>query len=390
MESRVNEVANKLVKVRNSLVDLFVQREAEITGILVGMLSREATILVGPPGTAKTKLLTTLAKLTNCNIFQIWLSPETDEDSLFGPLDIKAYREGRLTRITKGFIPTADIVLIHEVFRSNRGVRDALLSALEEKVVKIGGHMVQLPCLAFYFDTNFISTDEEDLAFWDRMTVRLFVKYVSSDKWEELFSVAIDLEANNNLNPIMNRDDILLLQEVVRSRFLTLKNASTLIRKYILVLNDLMQQGIEVSDRKKIKVLKIASALSILYMEKSVSLDSLADALRLCIPNDEDELEKIEDIILKNQLSSYYSQIQKLQTLHAELKNAIQKFMSKEKKTIEDLEFLSSVRRNAIKELSRLPTNPRLLPYVRPLLQAIDEAGKILENVKERILPNDI
>ncbi|MHA1594786.1 MAG: AAA family ATPase [Candidatus Baldrarchaeia archaeon] len=389
MENRVNEVMQKLVNLRNCLVNSFVQRENEVSGVISALLCREACILVGPPGTAKTKLLTTLSKAINGKIFQIWLSPETDEDAILGPLDIKGYREGRLRRIMEGFLPDADLVLIHEVFRGNRGIRDALLSALEEKIVKVGGVEYPLKVLGFYFDTNFVSYDEEDRAFWDRMVIRCWVNYVSSDAWEDLIKTAIDLEANNDVQAFMTIDDIRFLQNLVRDRFLSLKNANTLIRKYILALTELKNQGVEISDRKKIKVLKVTSALSILYLEKNVSIDSLADALRLCVPDDEDDLSKIEQVIMKCQLSSYYTHIQQLQTLHSELKNAIAQFMSKEKKTIDDLKMISTVRKKALQVLKSIPRNPRLLPYVRPLLETLDESKKIIEKVQEEILSNN-
>ncbi|MHA1595698.1 MAG: AAA family ATPase [Candidatus Baldrarchaeia archaeon] len=388
MEEKLNVVLNKLVSIRNNLVDMFVQREGEISGILASLLAREACILVGPPGTAKTSLLSTLAKMINCEVFQIWLSPETDEDSLYGPLDIKSYREGQLTRIIQGFLPTADIVLIHEVFRGNRGIRDSLLSVLEEKVLKVGSKKIRIPCVAFYFDTNFVSYDEEDQAFWDRMVVRCFVKYVASDSWLDLLQKAIDLEANNNIEPIMTKEDVEFLQSIVRSRFLSIKNATSILNKYILALSELKNSGIEVSDRKKVKVLKITSALSILYLEKHVTLDSLADALRLCIPDTEDDLSKIEQVIMKCQLSSYYTHIQQLQTLHSELKNAISQFLSKDKKTLDDLKMVSSVRKKALQVLKSIPRNPRLLPYVRPLLEALEESKRIIDKVQEEILSN--
>ena len=64
-----NALLNKLVKLRNRLVDLFVQREAEITAVLAGLISGEPVILVGPPGTAKTMMVETLAKMIDCLLY---------------------------------------------------------------------------------------------------------------------------------------------------------------------------------------------------------------------------------------------------------------------------------------------------------------------------------
>ena len=56
---------NKIFEVKNYLTDTFVGREDVINGVLAGLISGEPTLLVGPPGTAKTSIIDTMSKLIN-------------------------------------------------------------------------------------------------------------------------------------------------------------------------------------------------------------------------------------------------------------------------------------------------------------------------------------
>ena len=85
----------RLIALRNYLVSSFVQREGEVTCILASLISGEPTILVGPPGTAKTLLIEKLSKSINARYFYYLLTRFTEPDELLGPLDIRGLREGQ-------------------------------------------------------------------------------------------------------------------------------------------------------------------------------------------------------------------------------------------------------------------------------------------------------
>jgi len=80
------QVFQKLVILRNSLVDMFVERENEITASLVSLISGEPMIMVGEPGTAKTKIVDTLAQFINAKYFYYLLTRFTEPDELLGTL----------------------------------------------------------------------------------------------------------------------------------------------------------------------------------------------------------------------------------------------------------------------------------------------------------------
>ena len=120
----------KLVEIRNSLVGSFTQREVEVTAVLSSLISGEPCILVGPPGTAKTMLIETTAKMINAKYFYYLLTRFTEPDELLGVIDVRALREGRYQRITTNRLPEAHIVFLDEIFKASSSIRNILLDII--------------------------------------------------------------------------------------------------------------------------------------------------------------------------------------------------------------------------------------------------------------------
>ncbi len=375
-------LADKLAELKFELAETFVQREAEITAVLSGLLAGEPTILVGEVGTAKTALIERLARMIDARYFYYLLTRFTEPDELLGALDINALREGKYVRRTEGKLPQAEIVFLDEIFKASSAIRNILLDIILNKRIFSDGVYMRLPMLALYTASNEISTDVEDAAFYDRLTIRCFVKSVSEDSWEELIEKGILLDEGLKPSVVLNVDDVKALQNEVHERFRNITQNASLVRKYIEALATLKQRGVKLSDRRKIKVLKIASAISVIYAEENVSLDSLAEALKFTAVHDEDELKKVEQVILELGLSSFYEHVQKLQVVTAELQNAINASVSG---GMEELKMLSAVYKRASAVMTELPENPRLIPYVRQLRQVVHRARDVLEKKKAEL-----
>jgi len=384
----VKTLLNKFITLRNFLADSFVQKENEVSAVLAGLLSGEPCFLIGSPGTAKTMLVEKMSKAIDCSYFYYLLTRYTEPDELLGSLDINALREGQYRRITKNRLPEAEIVFLDEIFKGSSATRNVLLDIILNKRYMNGTEYKRIPMLAFYSASNEISTDAEDQAFYDRLTIRCFTHNVSSDSWEQLLTQGIILE-NDNTAVIMSKEDVQQLQKMVQQRFQSYraKDYNTLIKKYIEALSELKNLGIEISDRRKIKVLKVTAAISIIYLEQKTSLDSLADALRFTAVHDEDDLSKVEQVIVKCKLSTFYVHAQQLQTLSSELRN----FMAQaERGGIEELKALTTVYKKTLQTIAGIPKNPRFLPYVRELKSVITEAKRLIEMKKKEIFGEDL
>jgi len=375
-------VNSKLEQLKLTLTNTFVQREAEVTGVLAGLLTGEPTFLVGEPGTAKTALIETLARLIGGQYFYYLLTRFTEPDELLGGWDIAALRQGVYKRITKNKLPEAEIVFLDEIFKASSAVRNILLDIILNKRYNDGTGMKKLPMLALYTASNEISTDAEDRAFYDRLLIRCFVKPVSSDSWLDLLDVALDHVNNHtNLQPILSVEEVRAFQAQVKSTAVDVRQNKQWLERYVEVLSMLEERGIHLTDRRKVKTIIVAVAIGVLYAEPTPSLDSLADALRFTAPHDEDDLPKIEEIIHEAKLSAFADHVEKIMTLKAEIDNIMQDIQQSGMPDIESIKALNQVRARIVDELKRMPRSPRLLPYIKQLKQSYDRATKYVKKL---------
>jgi MoxR-like ATPase len=373
-----------LIEIRNTLNSIFVGREIEIMALLTALVSGEPLILVGDPGTAKTAMIEALSKLINAKYFYYLLTRFTEPDELLGPVDIQALREGKYARITKNRLPDAEIVFLDEIFKASSAVRNILLDIILNKRILNGTEYIKLPMLTLYTASNEISTDAEDKAFYDRLTIRVFVKYVEDSLWEELITKGVVLpQAMSQLKPVADANYIRTLQSATIQRAISIANNPEYRGKFIEALSLLKQKGVEISDRRKIKILYVASAISIVLGEDTPSLDSLADALRFVAVHTEDDVSKIEEVVLQARLSVASEQVKKLMTLIAELENAINNVKQLgDKATMSDIRSLKTIAKRAIDELKVTPRTPRLVRYTSKLQSLVNEAINLIKQVE--------
>jgi MoxR-like ATPase len=373
-----------IIEIRSTLNNMFVGRETETVALLIGLTSGEPVILVGEPGTAKTAMVEALSRLVNAKYFYYLLTKFTEPDELLGPIDINALREGKYVRIMKNRLPEAEVVFLDEVFKASSAVRNILLDIILNKRILNGAEYIKLPMLALYTASNEISTDAEDKAFYDRLTIRVFVRYVEESLWDELITKGVVLpQVMNQLKPITDANYIRTLQSVAIQRAVAIANSPEYREKYIEALSLLRQRGIEVSDRRKIKVLYVTSAISIAYGEDTPSLDSLADALRFTAIHTEDDIKKVEEVILQARLSTVNEQMQKLMTLIAELRNQLENVKQLgDKATMNEIKTLKTIARRAIDELKAIPPSPRLSRYVSELKSLVSEAINFIKQIQ--------
>lgn len=370
-----------LFRARARLAEVFVEREQAIDAVLAGLASGEPVILVAPPGTAKTQLVEALASMVGARYFYYLLTRFTEPDELLGPIDINALRQGRYERITRGRLPEAEIVFLDEVFKGSSAVRNLLLDIILHKRVMVGTGYQSIPMLAFYTASNEVSSDAEDQGFYDRLTIRSFYGYVSIDRWPDLLEkggrLLLEGPREALAGPrVLDSGRVREIQEMARERARWMLERGEYTGKLLEALMELRQRGVDMTDRRKVKTLLVAAAFSLVYAEPQPSLDSLADALRVTAPSFPEDLEKVEEAIVRVGLSSYSYRVRQLQTLAAEVKSLRER--AREYPTPDVVRGLEVVVEKASTVLSVTGDNPRLRPYSAALSRELDKARETL------------
>lgn len=114
------ETSQRLRALAAELERQFLGKDEIIRLMLVAVVAGEHCVLLGPPGTAKSALIRSLAELMQARYFEYLLTRFTEPNEIFGPVDIAAFREGSYRRNTSGMLPEAEIVFLDEVFKIGR------------------------------------------------------------------------------------------------------------------------------------------------------------------------------------------------------------------------------------------------------------------------------
>jgi MoxR-like ATPase len=158
-----------------------VERRTVVRLCLLTALAGEHTLLIGPPGTAKSELARRLrSAFRDARYFERLLTRFSVPEELFGPLSIRALEEDRYERHTDGFLPDAAIAFIDEVFKANSAILNALLTLLNEREFDNGAGRQLCPLISVIGATNEVPEDEVGEAFFDRFLVRVPVVPVSA------------------------------------------------------------------------------------------------------------------------------------------------------------------------------------------------------------------
>ena len=155
-----DSLPTRLAQLARLLQERFLGKDEVIRLLIIAAIAGEHAVLIGPPGTAKSALIRTFARLIQANYFEYLLTRFTEPNEIFGPVDISAFREGRYERRTEGMLPEAEIVFLDEVFKSNSAILNALLTLLNERRYTSGGHVMRCPLLSAFGASNEVPGDE--------------------------------------------------------------------------------------------------------------------------------------------------------------------------------------------------------------------------------------
>ena len=191
-----------------------------IDHILIALLCRGHTLLVGVPGLAKTLLIKSIAELLDLNFSRIQFTPDLMPSDITGTEIIEEdHNTGkREFRFFKGPV-FGNIILADEINRTPPKTQAALLEAMQEHKVTTAGQTYILEEPFFVLATQNPIEQEGTYplpeAQLDRFMFNIKIDYPNYEE-EVAIVKSTTREIDNELNIIISREDLLLYQDLVR------------------------------------------------------------------------------------------------------------------------------------------------------------------------------
>ena len=258
-------VLTRLDDVRRHLDAAFLDKQEIVRLLLVCAVAGEHLLLVGPPGTAKSALIRELASLIDARYFEYLLTRFTEPNELFGPVDVKRFREGEYVRRSEGMLPEAEVVFLDEIFKSNSAILNSLLSILNERRFTSGGKVSEVPLIALFGATNEVPHDEELAALFDRFLLRVISKNLDSYHFHGLVERGLAHEkkrlGRTRAQPLISAADLKALNAPLTG---ALDFTDEFLAKYKGLVFQIRSEGISLSDRRVVKILKLFAASALL------------------------------------------------------------------------------------------------------------------------------
>lgn len=236
----------------------FVEREEEIAGALLAMLSGEHVLFIGPPGTAKSQMAKVMCeRLRGGSFYYYLLTRFTSPEEVFGPLSLSSLQKDEFRRRTEGYLPQANIAFLDEIFKANSSILNSLLTILNERRFHNGNEVVDVPILSVYGASNELPSEEEGLAaLYDRFLYRFFITNVQD---ERNFLKVLTSSNGTSTGTTIGLEDI----DRVKGEALSVKVDDEVLQAYLSLRKHFRSQSIYISDRrwnKTLLVLRTAAA----------------------------------------------------------------------------------------------------------------------------------
>jgi len=211
----VDALAQAYRDLKTEIAKAIIGQDKVVEAVIISMFSNGHCLLVGVPGLAKTLLVSTIADVLDLDFKRIQFTPDLMPSDITGS---EILGDDRQFKFNKGPL-FANIVLADEINRTPPKTQAALLEAMQERSVTVGGVPHKLPAPFFVLATQNPIEQEGTYplpeAQLDRFMFNIPLDYPS---YEEEISVVKSTTSDNKyqLNNIVTGEQILFFQQLIR------------------------------------------------------------------------------------------------------------------------------------------------------------------------------
>jgi MoxR-like ATPase len=214
----VEQISASREKIEQELGRVIIGQKAAVEEILVTLFAGGNCLITGVPGLAKTLMVRAIAGIFDLEFHRIQFTPDLMPADITGTEILTDGEHGRELRFVKGPVFT-NVLLADEINRTPPKTQAALLEAMQEKQVTVGGTSRELPKPFFVLATQnpieMEGTYPLPEAQLDRFMLNVFIDYLPEE--DEVRVVSETTRRDDvQLNPVFSAEEVLRIQGVVR------------------------------------------------------------------------------------------------------------------------------------------------------------------------------
>lgn len=214
----VEQIAASREKIEQELGRVIIGQKAAVEEILVTLFAGGNCLITGVPGLAKTLMVRAIAGIFDLEFHRIQFTPDLMPADITGTEILTDGEHGRELRFVKGPVFT-NVLLADEINRTPPKTQAALLEAMQEKQVTVGGTSRELPKPFFVLATQnpieMEGTYPLPEAQLDRFMLNVFIDYLPEE--DEVRVVSETTRRDDvQMNPVFSAEEVLRIQGVVR------------------------------------------------------------------------------------------------------------------------------------------------------------------------------
>lgn len=308
VKEEVSFILTKVKQLKGHLNQCFIEREEAIENLFLALATGSNLLLLGPPGTGKSHLITELTKhIEEARLFSWLLNRTSDPAEIVGPFSMKAMEQDQFIRVTTGKLPEAEIVFLDELFKANEPVLNICLPLINEKVFYNGPTPTKVPLISLFAASNEFPAEDEGLeALYDRLLLRMWVDYIK-EPVHRLKLLQSASQPRPTCSTRLTLSEIQTLQQACQQ----VKVTHQLLQHLNTIVSDLGQKGLTISDRRLVKCLDVLKAQALLNGRMTAYTDDLK-VLTYVLWEKEGDFDIVCDII-SSKMNPYREELSQIQ-----------------------------------------------------------------------------
>ena len=310
------------------------EKETEISLSLLAALAGESIILLGPPGVAKSMVARQLkTAFREAQSFEYLMSRFSTPDEIFGPVSIQKLKTSdTYERAVEGYLPTADVVFLDEIWKAGPAIQNTLLTVINEKIFRNGNREMHLPLKLLVAASNELPAKGEGLeALWDRFVIRIESRPIKLEKNFRAMLLEVKseergvkkqssaAEGNANSNAITAEEYAEWTERIDKIGVkIEVLDAISAIRKSLRAVNvdeAAERRNIYVSDRRWKNIVRLLRTSAFMQDREEVDICDLLPIYH-CLWQEPEERDAIRNIVIRALFSPFADKL-------VEMKNAL-------------------------------------------------------------------